>query len=399
MTPSGILFFVFGLMCAGYASKRRVLGDKFLPLKLFAYHLGFSLLYWWYSLNNPADSTRYYSMAKSSINLPLGFGTAFIGWFVQKIYLVFEPSYLDFFLLFHIAGFIGMCLFVRTVMDVSYNRVLPRVKQAMLILFFLPGLHYWTSAIGKDSLIFLGINLSIWGLLKPRRRGFASLAGFLIMYLVRPHVAGFFLMAVILSLMWGRGVPLRWRIIGTLGVLAVLLKFLLPVIMDFVGLSVLSPESLDGYFEKRRGHNMSGGGGVDIRGYPFILKFLTYLYRPFFIDAPGLLGLIVSCENAVLLWFSILLLSKPFWFLLWKHRFSFFMRFNFFFFFIGTTVFCMTTANMGIAIRQKTMLLPSLIILVLTAYEIKKYGLTPYYRRKSYTIRRWNVQGRKKLKI
>ncbi len=359
-----------GLITTGIISAKRMLNSRILPWALFVYHLFFTLVYWHYTLSHPADSKGYFRSIGKEI--PLRAGTQFIEWTVNRLDTVFSASYLDYFFLFQLAGFLGICVLYRIFKEILLFPTSKRTKQLLLLLVFLPNLHFWTTAIGKDSLIFLGITLVVWGLIEYRTRIPALFSGLVLVYFVRPHVAGFLVMAVLMALLWGPGVNIRWRIMGTVIVTGIFL-YILPLIQDFLGLDEVTTKSVTGYLETRQGYNLEGGSSVDIRGYPLPLKILTYLYRPFFFDARGIMGLIVSVENVLYFLMTVIAVSRTLWSVLWRYKFSFFMRFNFFFFLIGTLVFSMSIANTGIAIRQKTMLMPSFMVLAVTVYAIKQY--------------------------
>lgn len=373
MTISGLFFLIIGFLLSVFIGHRKLIGSRVLPLLLFIYHIAFAFFYWHYSLDNPADALRYYNTA---IGYPVtfGIGTRFIEWLTQLLQAPFSASYLDMFLLFHIAGFLGICFLYRTVIETIPVQQSSRAKKAKIILFLLPGMHFWTSAIGKDSVIFLGITLCYWGLASFKQRLVYFACGFLIVLLVRPHIAIFILVAVGFSIFWGKDIPLRWRTALTIVVVTVCFV-ILPFVLNYIGLASTNPESLDEYFEKRQSYYSEGGSNVDISGYPFPLKFLTFLYRPFFFDTTSTLGLAVSVENLILLLFSIVLFSNLFLRLYQQHPNKFFLRFNIFYFLLTTSLLSLTTTNLGLAIRQKIMILPSLIILTLTTYAVKRYIL------------------------
>jgi len=370
MTSSGLFFIFFEAIIAIAISYRKTLQSTVLPWALFLYHLLFSIIYWNYSLSRPADSVTYYRSI-GDIN-KFGPGTNFIKWLINFFDYFFTASYLDYFLLFQLFGYLGLCLLYNTFLELQPLGVSKRGKKIMWLFLFMPNLHFWTCAIGKDSLIFFGITLAIWGLVKYQTRIYSIVLGLFIMYLVRPHVAGIFILAILLALLWGRGLTLRWRILITvLSISAIVV--ILPRITDFVGIEEISTESVSSYLQKRQGYNLEGGSSVDIRSYNLPLKIFTFLFRPFFVDARGLLGMLVSIENVIYIFFAFLSTSRNLWSLLWKYRISFFMRFNFFFFIVGVMLFSLSISNMGIAIRQKTMLLPSFMILVISVIALKEY--------------------------
>jgi hypothetical protein len=106
----------------------------------------------------------------------------------------------------------------------------------------------------------------------------------------------------------------------------------------------------------------SAGSGVQMAGYSLPEKIFTFWFRPLFFDAPGILGVIVSVENAIYL----LLFLKIF-------------RMNFFKFILNAPVnvkmslvlFLMTSfamtfvmSNLGIIIRQKSMIMYFLFFVI-----------------------------------
>jgi hypothetical protein len=91
-------------------------------------------------------------------------------------------------------------------------------------------------------------------------------------------------------------------------------------------------------------------------------QMFAYLFRPLFFDATSALSLIVSIENL----FMLLLFIKffvPSAAEMIKDS-SFTMRYNFIFFLSTLILLSMTTNNLGIAVRQKTMILPSFLVLL-----------------------------------
>ncbi len=370
MTPSGILFLLAGIVITSILSTKRVLRSSVLPWLLFFYHLAIALYYWQYTLSKGGDSVSYYKNIKGQNSL--GTGTQFVEWLLSSIDVVFSASYLDYFFLFQTFGFLGICLVYMIVREVLPGELSQKGKLSLQAFLFFPNLHFWTSAIGKDSLIFFGITLSIWGLLSYRKRMPALVFGLVLVYFIRPHVAGFFLASVFLALIWGTGISLRWRIIGTI-LTSFVLILLMPKITEFVGLETVSTQSVGDYLYKRQGLNLEGGSSVNIRDYNVPLKLFTFLFRPLFFDAKGLLWVLVSFENLAYIVFAYLMVSKQLWAVLWHFKVSFFMRFNLFFFLIGTIFFSLSISNMGIAIRQKTMLLPSFMILVIAVMTLKEY--------------------------
>ncbi|GAA0611154.1 hypothetical protein GCM10009422_02540 [Brevundimonas kwangchunensis] len=149
--------------------------------------------------------------------------------------------------------------------------------------------------------------------------------------------------------------------------LAVAAVVLAPVVMRVAGVESLDPTTISNYVSERQGYNIEGAGGVDISNYNPLFRVFTYMFRPLFIDASGALGLILSAENLVLLSLVVLILARG-----WPEFVKLMVRpemlFNLAFFVLALGLFSQTTSNLGIAARQKMMLMPSLyLLLVATA--------------------------------
>jgi hypothetical protein len=98
-----------------------------------------------------------------------------------------------------------------------------------------------------------------------------------------------------------------------------------------------------------------GNSGVDISNYGQVMKLFTFLFRPLFIDAPGIIGLISSFENALLLvlTFNLFRFSLPTW-----GRWNGFFLSAFFIFILGSIALAQVAGNLGIAMRQKAQIMP-----------------------------------------
>ncbi|HKP48564.1 MAG TPA: hypothetical protein VJU17_01025, partial [Gemmatimonadales bacterium] len=268
MTTPGYLFMALGFLLSLMLSAWT---GTFLCTALFVYHLVASIFYWHYSLTHSADSNGYYQFVPDGENL--GVSTHFVGVITAFLRDLFGASYLDLFMLFHIFGYAGLVL-----LYVLCHRVLqdhPEGRDPVLALkigAFLPGLHFWTCAIGKDSLIFMAIVCFIWSLRSPATRSPALLAGLALAFFIRPHIATALLGACAVALLSSSDVPMRWRVPG-FGLVLIALWFALPPLVAFLKLEDVSVGTVANYIERRQEDNLDGGTSVDISSYSFPLQF------------------------------------------------------------------------------------------------------------------------------
>lgn len=118
--------------------------------------------------------------------------THWIGDIVGSLYLVTSPSQYAGFIFFSYLCFIGLVLVVR-----GATLAVPEIDQKRLayLVLFLPSLMFWPSSIGKEAVMLLCLGLVSYGaglLLAPRPR-FVGLwyfvAGLVVAAFIRPHIA------------------------------------------------------------------------------------------------------------------------------------------------------------------------------------------------------------------
>ncbi|MFN3841524.1 MAG: hypothetical protein ACK4RF_12535, partial [Cyclobacteriaceae bacterium] len=157
------------------------LNKRFLII-LFLYHSLLAIAYYVYALNNPSDSKGYFFKASTKFLGDswfdyFGVSTAFIDFIsfflVNRMGLNYEGC-MVLFAWFGYLGFVFFYLFF-TERIKSYPRVFG--LNGIALLFLLPNLHFWSSSLGKGSLIFFGFGLFFYGLNKPGFRFWALLLG------------------------------------------------------------------------------------------------------------------------------------------------------------------------------------------------------------------------------
>ncbi len=131
-------------------------------------------------------------------------------------------------------------------------------------------------------------------------------------------------------------------------------------VLDKLQIEISSVDSVLNYIEKRQSYNQEGEWGIDISNMPLPEQLFTYIFRPLPYEVNSLLALVSSFENLFLLGLFLFFIKSYF-----THSInSVFDRnliFLYSFVIISSIVFAITTANLGIALRQKWMFMPFLI--------------------------------------
>lgn len=327
---------------------------------LLMLHIGAAVATYLYSQQFGGDVMLYYYDRMGIYGNATGLSTVFVVNFVQFLKSYLGGSFFDYFLLFQSMGFWGLLFILRAFDDIHQELGQPTFKMVYLLLF-LPGLHYWTSGIGKDAPVFLGVAMCTWAAFRLQSRYLAFGAGVAIVLLVRPHIALMALVALALTLMLGRNTTLLMRA-ALMGVVLAGIGAVTGLVEGTVtGLNLSSTDSVSEFLDTKSQVSEESGADLSIVGASFPVKLLSLLFRPFFIDANGVFGYVASLENLVLL-VVFLLVIRWAGTALAVARSAMFARFALFFFVMLTLLLALVNYNVGLGLRQKMMMMPAFLV-------------------------------------
>jgi len=359
VTAFGLLGILLSLLGFRFARANESRARLVLFILLLLSHIGASLAYYLYAQEFGGDVTIYYYDKYGVYGTGTGLSTIFVINFVQFLKLNVGGSFFDYFLLFQAMGFWGILCVLRSFDDIHGELGQPTFNRVYLLLF-LPGLHFWTSAIGKDAPVFLGVAMCTWAAFRLQTRYLAFGAGVVIMLLFRPHIALLALIALAFTVLIGRNTRLLTRV-ALLGVtVAGIISVAGLVSSSLNGLNLSNTDAVSEFIETKSSVSEESGGDVSITGASFPVKLVSLLFRPFFIDANGMLGYVASLENVVLL-FLILTLVWRFGTAVQVARGAMFARFAFIFFVMLVFLLALVNYNVGLGLRQKMMMMPCLL--------------------------------------
>lgn len=346
---------------------------------LWAYHLLITCAYYFLTRNGGGDAWVYWSRAKQMTSEEFWLflldekGTYFIYAINYVAANILGMGFFSNTLLYSLLGFFGLVFFYITAIKmIPYNSKLYKYKIFPAVLF-LPNLHYWSSGLGKDSLLFFCIGFFCYAIYYLPKKIPQVLFALVFAYLVRPHIAFFLLISFGFAYLLDSKIKSYKRILFSLLLLGVGIQ-MLPIVMEFAKIEELSVESIDQFSDKHVELLAKSGSGVDISSYPFPLKLFTFLYRPLFFDINGVPAVIASFENLVLLILTVKVFSasplKSF------RRSPFVIKGLLLFFLIGSIAFSLSLSNLGIMLRMRNMFLPGFLIFVLWTLSGKRSALT-----------------------
>jgi hypothetical protein len=290
-----------------------------------------------------------------------GFGasTEFIIYLVKLLCSLAPLTKLEVFYIFSLFSFIGVLLFYSMALRVTKH------KDLLFLILLLPSLHWWTAGIGKEAVMVTCI-ITITYLTYYEKYFNPWLLGCVVIALIiRPHIA-FLLLAsfCFIYFFMGKNISILKRLVVIIAILFSLIAST-PILLKRLSIESLDLETIEQRVELQASRNDHGGSSIDIGSYSIPERLFLYMFRPLFFDANGILGLIVSIENLVLLAFFCKMLKNYFNVRVYVKEFNPHTLFIILSVMIIWFLLGYTTANLGLAVRQKTQITPLLIYLYL----------------------------------
>ena len=313
-----------------------------------------------------SDAVLYYYDDIGLYGRISGFGTAVILAVVQEMRIAVGGTFFDYFMLFQATGFWGVVIIMKIIQEV-FEEVGAEPSGWIYLPLFLPGLHFWTAAIGKDAPIFLAIALACWASMRMSKRLLAMCLAIILMILVRPHIALVAVIAVAVSALVGGQTKFIVKALIMAGIAGAGIV-LATEIGNFIGNS--RSGSMTGFMEDW-GEKVEGSGAdQSILQASLPIKILSLWFRPFFLDAENVMGYIASLENLVLLGMAVFLIRH-----FGTVRTLFFkvahVRFAAVALVALTVVLALVNFNVGLGLRQKMMAMPPLLVILGTVLAFR----------------------------
>jgi len=346
--------------------------DRGIYLLLWLYHLLFTIAYYIKGKSGAGtmDSRMYYMKGVNSnayypMDIKFSLGSDFLFWTSDFIHRVFNLNYLAVNVVFSSLGFIGLLLFLDVCYSVGYRKNMKYLGVYLLpTLLFFPNIHIWTCQFSKDSVVFFAIMMVIYSLSKVKTSLLLFLLGSFIVFMIRPHV--YIMLGIALGttiFIWGnQSIYLKLPILIVLSIVGYFAVTFF--ISKFFGILSFDIEAILNVLDSRRGYYVGknySGSSIDTSSYPYPLKVFSYLYRPIF-EKPNLNYFIMGIDNVFALFVASALWSKRFFY--WLKRSPFIVKFCLVFVLVEVSFFANIFSNFGIAVRQKTMFIYALYIVI-----------------------------------
>ena len=351
----------------------RILGSTVRHEILFRYYSGFG------------DAVRYYVEGLELANwiralqlnpFTLGYwvsgekwwGTFFLIKSSGVVLSVIGPSMRGEFLVYSLISFSGIYAISRAVQRLQPG---PRSEAYNFWLWLWPSLWFWPASVGKEALLFLAIGLTVLGYV-GRGEGIGwptFLAGVGLAFCIRPHVAAVLAFAAAAAHWLGAWQRLSPRRLAEAALAVAVAIYAFDGMRAQFGLGDADLEGMREFVAFRQGQTEVGGseiGAVGLSPTGVAMALVNVWLRPFPWDAHNLTSAFAAVEMLLV------------WWLLWKRRRAVLvalkawrrhrlLRFGLPFLVVYSLMIGLTFANLGILARQRTPILPFLLLVLLAA--------------------------------
>lgn len=372
-----ILFFLISLGFANQVLERKDIMYRKALRWLIVFHFVMGIIFYFFTRNGGGDAWTYWMNAKEmtdeqfQYNITHELGT----YFIEAInYIPVHYLGVSFFantMFFAMLGSFGVSCFYTVILKlIPFNTIIYGYK-AFPTLLFLPNMHFWSSGVGKDTLMYMCVGMFVYAMIHPFKRILWIVIAALLAYAIRPHVVLFMAFSFGIVYLFGKELSTSRKIFFTI-LFATISVMILPAVMSFVKIDNLTVETISARADNQSELlKVGSGSGVDISSYPIPLKMFTFIFRPLFFDAHNVTSLLASFENFILLIITIKALRfKP---IATYKAAPNIIKAVLIFLLIGSLLFSITLGNLGLMIRMRNMFLPGLVMYLLWAISFKAY--------------------------
>ncbi len=368
--------FLYWILVVTIKNKTKFTG-AFIPWTIFIVHHLMTLGYFAFTANSSSDSYKYYRVSSKSdtwLNL-YDTGTQFVSFLCWPFSHGIGLSYYATMYLFSFFGLIGVFLFYMAGKEQIKSHPIVFLGIGFLdVAFILPNLHFWTSSLGKGSLMTLGLGLTFWGLSKFNKRYIQLFIGLFLTFSIRPHIFISVVVSILVGFVFTSAVIKNYIKLGVIFISLVLIYFTNDVVTEYANVDSLNilDESSTSDLHHRVESLQRAKSGVDINNYSLPMKLFTFWFRPLFIDSSGLFSMLSSIENVfyLFMFYTVIRYGIKYW-SLWNGWF----KICIFQFLFSSVALAQITGNLGLAMRQKSQLMPLLFIVFCLAISYsRKYN-------------------------
>ncbi len=332
---------------------------------IYFYHTIFMFIRYYYGETYSDDGPSYYLWATTDIYNEMKLKSHFYLVFFIKIlneYLFLK--YIHVCLVFNIIGSIGF-LFIVSVLQNVINRNYSNIERVMILFFILvPSLNFYTSAIGKDTIIITAASIFLYSILRINQRMILLIISILIIFIIRPYIGFFIIVSSIIFYLFNL---FKFSFIFNLISLTFLGLFIILLPFTFLSeyrINIFDINFILSFIENRQVIHQKASTYTDLSNMFFLFRPLNYIFRPFIFEIDSIFTAIVAIENLFLMFlFSYYIFKIKVKKIIQNNVLLFILIFSLVLLIFLSNV----TAVLGIAVRQKWLILIFLFYLFISS--------------------------------
>ena len=218
--------------------------DKKILDQLFYFHLFLGIVFYFY-VQGRGDAVYYWMYPKEVKFAEIWYSITTRSYASDYVYLLnfffANTLNLSFFtgsILYCVLGYIAIVYYYVILKKVVPNhQFLKKTKILNISIFpfflFFPNLHFWSSGVGKDTLLFACIALFIYSLLEIRKNFIKLILSLVLSIFIRPHITMFLIVSFGISTTVSRGMKQYQKLILVLGFI-VGFTLMFDFVLDFI---------------------------------------------------------------------------------------------------------------------------------------------------------------------
>lgn len=318
-------------------------------------------------ISAPADALGYY--LESQLGAEFGIGTGFMPYLTSLLTMTLGLGFLPSMMFFTFFALVStqICYSIYLRMGGDGAGALIRILYLAAIV---PPLGFWGSGIAKDAIVLLGVSLFCSGVTRTQSRLWWIVVGIVLVLLIRPHIGLIMVFAVAVGYVVAPDTSRRERFVILAGT-GFAGAVLLPLTISYLGIGDLkSASDLNIQITSLAAGYEGTGSYVDITALPLPLQALSYLFRPMPWEAVSASQLAAAGQN--LLIGFIFAITIPAFVRRRRDWRSLQVATLLSYTAVALVVLAVTTANLGVASRQKWMVLVPLFIILFRAVVVDR---------------------------
>lgn len=325
---------------------------------LFFYHLVFVIISYQYVLKNSGDSFLYW-WQKPSIDsynywTLQNFGTKLIMQLNYPLVKAGIPVFVGF-IIYAIIGFTGIFYLYKTLKSLSNSNEFINKYYILELFFLLPNLHFWTTIIGKEPIVFTALAIGLYSFVQ--KKYVALGVCLLIVAIIRPHVFLMLVISAMFFVLFTNHFSLKKKIVS-LGIFVLVTTIFIYIVLSTTKIKYFDVERIVKFNDFSILSFKHAASYVPMLDYNWFYKCFSFLFRPFLYDINSFYSFCFGIENSIQ--FVIFLVGIISLFYIKKSKYYGFALFFLIFTLVCTFFYVQRYACFGIFMRTKIMFQPFL---------------------------------------